>query len=193
MKLSDAILLGSTVLAAQPGRQYFSENEAGCALGMAAIANGCRFHTVTGPIPLKDRRTLGAEGVWGDWVLIVMARPCHCWRFRVPREMRIKDIIAHLFDYHVVARKNWTLDQLVAWVKTVEPQTVEPRIVKLREAAIGQAADLFLPNDRIARWRQQAIDWKQDTDEWQQVRQAFESRYNASRKTRAPGLGRNGS
>jgi hypothetical protein len=27
--------------------------------------------------------------------------------------MRIKDIIAHLFDYHVMARENWTLEQLV--------------------------------------------------------------------------------
>lgn len=67
MKLSEAILLGSTVLAAKPGQQYFSEMEAGCALGMAAIANGCRFRRVARAIDEKDRRTLGAEGVWGKW------------------------------------------------------------------------------------------------------------------------------
>jgi hypothetical protein len=50
-------------------------------------------------------------------------RPCTCWDFQFPREMRIKDVIAHLFDYHVVERKTWTLDQLVAWVEMWEPQT----------------------------------------------------------------------
>jgi hypothetical protein len=39
MKLSEAILLGSTMLAAKAGGQYFSETKSGCALGMAAIAN----------------------------------------------------------------------------------------------------------------------------------------------------------
>ena len=122
MKLSEAILLGSTVLAAKPGGQYFSEAEAGCALGMAAIANGCSFRRVTGPVADKDRRTLGAEGVWGQWVLRVAMRPCECWALRVPREMRIKDTIAHLFDFHVVRKKNWSQEQLVEWVQTWEPK-----------------------------------------------------------------------
>jgi hypothetical protein len=34
--------------------------------------------------------------------------------------MRIKDIIAHLFDYHVMQERDWTLEQLVMWVKRVE-------------------------------------------------------------------------
>ena len=121
MKLSEAIRLGSTVLAPKAGRLHYSELNAGCALGMAAIANGCTFRPVTQPFSEKDRRTLGTEAVWGNWVLATVRRPCQCWRFWVPREMRIKDIIAHLFDYHVMARENWTLEQLVAWVETVEP------------------------------------------------------------------------
>jgi hypothetical protein len=35
MKLSEAILLGSTVLTAKAGGQHFSGGQAGCALGMA--------------------------------------------------------------------------------------------------------------------------------------------------------------
>jgi hypothetical protein len=34
--------------------------------------------------------------------------------------MRIKDVITHIFDYHVMAQKDWTLEQLVMWVKQVE-------------------------------------------------------------------------
>ena len=113
MKLSEAILLGSTVLAPKAGRQHYSALNAGCALGMAAIANGCTFRPVTQPFTEKDRRTLGTEAVWGNWVLATVRRLCQCWRFRVAHEMRIKDIIAHLFDYHVMARENWTLEQLV--------------------------------------------------------------------------------
>jgi hypothetical protein len=133
MKLSEAILLGSTVVTPKAGRQYFPENQAGCALGMAAIARRCSFRRVIWPFPWKDRRTRGTEGVWGDWVLHVVMRPCPCWRLRVPREMRIKDIIAHIFDYHVMKKRNWTLDQLAKWVQTVEPKnydtarTIDPK------------------------------------------------------------------
>jgi hypothetical protein len=123
MKLSDAILLGSTLLAPQAGRQYSAENQSGCALGMAALARGCTFHTVHA-VPPQERRTLGVEGVWGTWTLALIRRPCKCFFLLVPRKLRVKEIIAHLFDYHVVRKKDWTLEQLVDWVRTVEP--VEP-------------------------------------------------------------------
>jgi len=121
MKLSDAILLGSTILRPRGGGQYYSEQNAGCALGMAAIAGGCGFQLTRQPVAEQEQRTLGTEGVWGQWVLAVVERPCNCWKFRVPKEMRIKDIIAHVFDRHIMRKKDWTLERLVAWVKTVEP------------------------------------------------------------------------
>ncbi len=110
MKLSKAIVLGSTIVAPKAGGQYFPEQKAGCALGMASIANGCTYGTVTRRVNERERRTLGVEGVWGRWVLSVVRRPCDCWLFRVPRKMRIKDIIAHIFDFHVMKKKNgpWT-------------------------------------------------------------------------------------
>ncbi len=179
MKLSDAILLGSTLLAGKPGRQYFSDGQAGCALGMAAIAKGCSFTNVYG-VPREERRTLGAENVWGDWVLVVMERPCNCWRWRVPREMRIKDIIAHLFDYHVVAKKNWTLDQLVAWVKTVEPLPVLLRDVEPAPEDVSVSCLTVIPVKEPSNFR------KQEIADWQQTREAFQARHGVRRRNRRP-------
>jgi len=176
VKLSEAILLGSTVVAANPGQQYFSETEAGCALGMAAIAKGCRFLRVVGTVPEKDRRTFRVEGIWGKWVLRVVMQPCECPLDR-PREMRIKDIIAHLFDCHVAGKKNWTLDQLVAWV-----QTWEPKEASTAAMANAVASDTTLSSEARAELRQAE-------KEWQEVRQAFETRHRSQRSnTRsAPG------
>jgi hypothetical protein len=174
MKLSEAILLGSTVLAPQAGRQYSSETKSGCALGMAAIAKGATFHQVRA-VSQYDRRTLGTEGVWGAWVLTMARRPCDCWRLLVPREMRIKDIIAHVFDYHVMRKRNWDLEQLVAWVKTVEPDDapppeavirVQPREVVRRQPLGGQPVHSS----------------PDQAEEWQAVRQAFLARYDTRRR-----------
>lgn len=164
MKLSEAILLGSSMLAPRAGGQHFAETQEGCALGMAAVARGCRFQASTKPFDERDRRTLGAEGVWGDWVLEQVERPCDCWRIWIRRKMRIKDIIAHLFDYHIMNKRNWTLQQLVAWVQTVEPKEIrpekDPRFVFRQQRP---------PSVRVERLRQEA-------EEWQAVRYAFEAR-----------------
>jgi hypothetical protein len=168
MKLSEAILLGSTMLAAKAGGQYFSETKSGCALGMAAIANGCTFRRVA-RVNENERRTLGAEGVWGQWVLRVVMRPCDCWVLRVPRKMRIKDVIAHLFDFHVMNKKNWTLDQLVAWVQTWEPKEISP-------ISIANA----LPPGKVVSPKSR-VDLRQAEQEWLRVRQAFESRRSSQR------------
>lgn len=46
----------------------------------------------------------------------MVTRPCECKPASIPREMRVKDIIAHPFDCHVMEKQNWTLDQLASWV-----------------------------------------------------------------------------
>ena len=159
MKLSEAILIGSTVLTPRAGGQHFAETQSGCALGMAAIANGCTFHTVK-QFDERDRRTLGTEGVWGNWVLQKVARPCDCWRIWIAREMRIKDIITHLFDWHVMVKKNWTLERLVAWVETVEPKNFDPS---------GNMSPEIL--ERLSQIRvvsrSQDEEDREDADEWQ--------------------------
>lgn len=120
MRLSDAILLGSTILTPCAGRMYSAETQSGCALGMAAIARGCTFRRVFGRFDDRDRRTRGVENVFGYWLLYNISRPCNCASLWVPRKMRIKDVITHIFDYHVMEQKDWTLERLVRWVKRVE-------------------------------------------------------------------------
>jgi hypothetical protein len=170
MKLSESILLGSTMMAAKSGGQYFFETKAGCALGMAAIANGCTFRRVAAPVNENERRTLGVEAVWGQWVLRVVRRPCACWALRVPRKMRIKDIIAHLFDFHVVEKKNWTLDQLACWVQTWEPKESNPAPIA---NVIPPRKPDFINESRS--------DQLQAEQEWQRVRQAFDARHKTTR------------
>jgi hypothetical protein len=178
MKLSEAILLGSSMLAPRAGGQHFAETQEGCALGMAAVARGCTFGPARGPVEATERRTLGVEGVWGEWVLRLEERPCDCWRIRVPRKMRIKDIIAHLFDRHVMEKKNWTLERLVSWVKTVEPSEVQPAF-----SVSIMIQEQLARSLKLERLKQQAKQWQQEADEWQAVRAAFEAHY-ASRGKR---------
>jgi len=186
MKLSEAILLGSTMLAAKAGGQYFSETKSGCALGMAAIANGCTFHRVV-RVNENERRTLGAEGVWGQWVLRVVMRPCDCWVLRVPRKMRIKDIIAHLFDFHVMKKKNWTLEQLVTWVRIWEPKEIRwiANLPRDLQEQLKKAEWTVISRSRAPETCDEAIspdprdEDRQAEPEWQRVRQAFEARHKA--------------
>jgi hypothetical protein len=174
MKLSEAILLGSTVLTPRAGGQHFPETQSGCALGMAAIANGCTFHTVK-QFDERDRRTLGTEGVWGNWVLQKVARPCDCWRLWIAREMRIKDIITHLFDWHVMVKKNWTLERLVAWVETVEPKSFTPSQV-ISPEILERRAQMRI----VGRSRDE--DAGEYADEWQARVSAFAVRHQSRRR-----------
>jgi len=142
MRLSEAILLGSTVVTPKAGALSFSGENAGCALGMAVIARGGTFRHTKQQFPVTERRTLNVEDMWGTWLLRPVARPCDCRvpltrnRLRLkeitaylrhprsaalPREMRIKDIVAHLFDYHVMEERDWTLDRLTTWLQPLEP------------------------------------------------------------------------
>jgi hypothetical protein len=127
MRLSEAILLGSTVVHPRPGGLNYSGTNEGCALGMAAIAAGCTFRTAHEPIPVNDRRTVNIESVFGTWLLRVVMRPCEC-QGEFPREMRTKDVIAHLFDVHVMGKGNWSVDQLVEWVQRWEPREIDHEI-----------------------------------------------------------------
>jgi hypothetical protein len=181
VKLSDAILLGSTVLTSRAGAQYYKEQDAGCALGMAAIAGGCTF----GPpraVAKQERRTLGTERVWGQWVLQVVERPCDCWRFRAPREMRIKDIIAHIFDRHIMQKRNWTLERLVAWIKTVEP--AEDPALKLQQSFPASAS----PRSEFAtRTLRADVSLLEGEREWKRVRETFTAKYKSEQPRRTPG------
>ena len=122
MKLSEAILLGSTLIRPKAGVIYESTRKtgglpAGCALGMAAIALGfdleaiCQRTVVGFDIPVMDK---------------IVEAPCNCWNH--PRtgltesKAHVGNYIVHLFDTHVMCMKDWTLEQLVDWVSQQEPK-----------------------------------------------------------------------
>jgi hypothetical protein len=184
MRLSEAILLGSTVVSPKPGALRFSGENAGCALGMAVIASGGSFCRAKRQIPETERRMLNVEEIWGAWLLRVVARPCDCRvpltlnrlllkevtaylrrprSAALPREMRIKDIVAHLFDYHVMGERDWTLDRLAGWLQALEPrQPAEVSVVK------GEAAP--------------PPDFSAEAAEWQRTRVAFEAQVQNKRR-----------
>lgn len=187
MKLSESILLGSTVVTPKAGALHVPGENAGCALGMAAIASGCTFSPAERQIPVKDLRTLNVEDIWGTWLLRVVIRPCDCrapitlrgLRLKdisaylfdrgsgtLPRGMRIKDIIAHLFDHHVMGKRNWTLDQLVAWVERWEPNE------------LTFTADAIRESFARLHWH----DLSDDGVEWQKTREAFAAKVSARRR-----------
>jgi len=190
MKLSEAILLGSTLVTPKAGALHFSGENAGCALGMAVIADGCTFSPERRETPVKDLRTGNVEDIWGPWLLRVVVRPCDCrapitvssLRLKeitaylfdrgsgpLPRGMRIKDIIAHLFDHHVMGKQNWTLDQLVGWVESWEPRELVRNTFK---------SDVSREWLAPAEWH----DLSDDAAEWQKAREAFEAKVNAKRR-----------
>lgn len=169
MKLSEAILLGSTVVHPRAGRLHVSGTDEGCALGMAAIAVGCTFSKPLRQIPVKDLRTGNMESVFGPWLLRVVMRSCEC-QAELPREMRIKDIIAHLFDIHVMQKKDWTLSQLAEWVERWEPQ--EPAYCT-DAAADEQVRGASLGEDPSA-----------EAAEWQSAREAFLKKQGSKRRSR---------
>jgi hypothetical protein len=191
MRLSEAILLGSTVVTPKAGALRFSGENAGCALGMAVIASGGTFHRAKRQFPVTERRTLNVEEIWGTWLLRLVARPCACRvpftlnRLRLkeitaylrhprsaalPPEMRIKDIVAHLFDYHVMEERDWTLDRLSTWLQPLEP--AEPAKASSRDG--GRAPER---------------DFGAEAAEWRKTRECFEAQVKAkSRSRRAAGL-----
>ena len=184
MRLSEAILLGSTVLTPKAGALRFSGQNAGCALGMAVIASGGTFRRSNRQFPMGERRTLNVEEIWGAWLLRLVARPCDCRvpltlnRLRLqeitaymrhprsavlPREMRIKDIVAHLFDYHVMEKRDWTLDRLTTWLQPLEPS--EPAEISSIDRTTAPERDLSA-----------------EAAEWRKTRETFEAQVKAKHR-----------
>jgi hypothetical protein len=129
MKLSEQIRLGSLVLPGMDGEYFhFGENRqpnAGCALGMAAFSMGARTSSeaiefLKGIALLEDR----------------LERPCDCIR-KSEQPVKIFEVIIHLFDFHVCFVCDWTLDRLIAWVESIEPQEIA--------APVNQEAEQVAP------------------------------------------------
>jgi hypothetical protein len=118
MKLSEAILLGSTLRPQIKG--YLFADERSCALGAAGEAVGAE--------PKDCQATWEfIRNAW-PWSQVLSFRCPACWR---PRETwRVVDLIVHLNDFH-----SWTRQCTAAWVAAVEPGEKEGRI----EVPVGEA------------------------------------------------------
>ena len=123
MRLSDAIAMGRMLIRHVAGT-IDDGNGGGCAFGMAfrAIGDFNYFH----------------HWDWKDQGLLPYPCDCKadslimgsaCQLFLHEGESRPAQIIVHLFNFHVMTAKDWTLDQLIDWVRTNEPAEAETEAV----------------------------------------------------------------
>ncbi len=130
LNLSDAIDLGSLMVKPSPG-DFYDEHAGvprGCALGMAWYAAGCtnKFNTASeDPFP------------WAAMRHVYL--PCGC-----PYEVSVSSAIAHLFDGHVYGSNDWTLKQLIAWVRSVEPAEKETPATEMKEEVTCNESQLVM-------------------------------------------------
>ena len=111
MKLSEAILLGSTLRPQTRG--YLFADGRSCALGAAGEAIGAEP---------KDCPSLleVIRNEW-PWTQVLSFRCPACWR---PKgTLKALRLITHLNDFH-----NWTRQCTAAWIASVEPAEQEGRI-----------------------------------------------------------------
>lgn len=103
MRLSEAIALGRVMV-----NELKAKDLHGCALGMAANAVGI------------SRCYCAIEAAW-PWLKLPAPGPNCC--NHVPTTARDSmSYIWHLFDSHVMRLRDWTLDQLIDWVRANEPE-----------------------------------------------------------------------
>ena len=110
MKLSEAIILGSTVYRPLAGGLAHDPSRQTCAFMMAAAA-------------LSKPACLWAEAptTW-PWLMRQLAHvPCGCRAWDRYLSANYMTAIIHIFACHV-ATQEWTIEQLADWIATVEPQ-----------------------------------------------------------------------
>src|SRR5262249_31903987 len=127
--LSDAIATGRVLLEPKAGF-LFDGDKSGCALGMACIANGGRALSATEDIDIPMM-------LWPWLAQCNFYIPCQCKFKKGAERFAYGQTIAALVDGHVMGAEKdqlhpeefpgqrWTADQLIGWVRSVEPQEVE--------------------------------------------------------------------
>ncbi len=118
MKLSSAILLGSTMIQAGRGFEW-SRDGAGCARGMALVAVGKRTEQVMDKMGVNPNvKAFYRAWPWTRHLSKQLCCPC-AWVFG-----SVGDGIAHIFDSHVVPplpnKPSVTIEQLADWVREQE-------------------------------------------------------------------------
>lgn len=127
MRLSDAIAMGRTLMLPWvPGNHGCDENgnNRGCALMLASMAiNG------TNDFSCLAFEHSAIQSVRGSYFGYVKADlPCGCttgeWldgEENLPT-LQFHRAVMHVFNQHCAGDGSWTLDQLIDWVRSVEPE-----------------------------------------------------------------------
>ena len=122
MRMSDAIMLGSMMLKPFAGCRDNGLG-GGCALGMADVAAGGHYFCES-TYPWINNTKIGLPcGCTGT----VMGGPGNYPYYSFGDEL-VSQAIIHLFNYHVMTKKDWTLEQLVDWVRSVDPKEEEEKV-----------------------------------------------------------------
>lgn len=119
MRLSEAILAGSTLIKPFAGTIFSKDGERGCAIGMACAAIGIRKYIASD------------FSVRFPWLKNIVKAPCGCCLFTgvyadstFGSYGHVANVIAHVFDNHVMNDSHgfsWTLEQLCEWVDSIDP------------------------------------------------------------------------
>lgn len=112
MKLSEAILLGDTLKKCEPGCFISPDGSCGCAIGGALLATGAD------PAEVDYQLSESCDGISGvSEIEAIKSRwPWLTWR-------HIADIS---LLYNKVAAGEMTIEQVAAFVRTIEPPDPEP-------------------------------------------------------------------
>src|SRR5271167_2096176 len=95
--------------------------------------------------------------------------------------MRISDASTHIFHYHVMTTRNWTLDSLAARVRTVEPGPYNPP--GSSDPELHEEVSQLLAARKAQVSRDSTIEENQQaSDEWQSRVSAFTAKHNSGRK-----------
>ncbi len=134
MRASEALLKGSKMIRWVMGTQN-DLSGGGCALGMMARVHGLeRLNFCDDPL-----FTSVEEYQWMHTASPPLA--CNCLGSVLlgsggdfnPRELlesRVAYQLVHLFNYHVMTEKDWTIEQLSKWLDIVDPSPLEKVVVE---------------------------------------------------------------
>jgi len=130
MRISDAIALGRTMIKPLAGVHISADKTHGCAWGMVWKSAGSAYDEMH-VRAAYFRTTLSFKCVGlviGSGMTLGLTE----------RMNTLSMAIVHLFNDHVMTRKDWTLDQLIDWVRSVEP--VDPE-EKASEASVSNVPE----------------------------------------------------
>ncbi len=145
MRLSEEIRLGSLLV-----QEPTAWDVRACAIGMANlsvgyVANGKYDSNAYGQILNRHRWT-------GD---SVFPCPLGCERKEAPLSCSGMSMVHHLFDGHVM-QAEMTIEQLVDWVRSVEPPDPSELLKEVDEAVGEHPEHEDVPMDMYERWERSA-------------------------------------